>query len=235
MNLSWSRNIQPPRSPAHIIVFLGMSISIAIYQTNSSRSANTSSQKKRQTKKPEEKWEATTVTTLLKAAQTLGHALRPQFAICRWYFIKEISPPFVPPSAKDTSGVNVYCRSASQRQLKGHPWRSIIWLREWRSWHGLRSVERRKDQRTQSSSMECIIKIPWGKARTLVHWLPVLSRAPMILNYAGIAERSVPRPQRYLLNRAKNLEYGSFQARYHESWYQRRTQITLEPRTYFFF
>lgn len=103
--------------------------------------------------------------------------------------------------------------SASYIKATGHPRRSIIFAG---TALGRATTRNQGENRTRGVPVNVIRGMhnqdSAGPKHTLVPWLPVLSRAPMILNYAGIAGRSVPQPRRYLLDRAKNPGYGSFQS-----------------------
>lgn len=164
----------------------------------------TSSQKKRRTKKRrEEKWEATAVTTLLKAAQTprtcgslfAGDILSRKYRLRPSYHRGEGSLQVL------TSSTTIVPCGASRRQLKGHPWRPIIWPRKQQGWHsGVGGGEAESGKQIPQPVIPGMHNQD-SEAHTLVPRLPVLSRAPMILNYAGIAERSVLQSRRYLLDR----------------------------------
>jgi len=160
-----------------------------------------------------------------------------RLAIRRRYFIEEISPPSVPPSARPRANVVDHVDAVRHDDsLKDIPddrlsGRANNGDDSSRGGKGEGQAEGGRKIPQPVICVECIIKIPRGRsasARTLVPRLPVLSRVPMILNYVGIAGRSVPRPRWYLLDRAKNHEYDSFQARYPR--YQRRTRTPSEPR-----
>lgn len=191
----------------------------------------TSSQKKRRTKRREEKWEATAVTALLKATQTprtrgkrAAPLAAPLFAddiLSRKYRLRPSHRRRVqqPPGANVDDRVGAVHHSDSLKDIpddrlsgranNGGDTRAGV------ARGGGGDEGRKISQPCHLCGMhnQDSTGLKRESVHTLVPRLPVLSRAPMILNYAGIAGRSVPRPRWYLLDRAKNHEYGSLSRR----------------------